>query len=422
MWKGTRRELRDQVGQLTHLGRWVVLGSISGVLAGLSSGGFLWSLDKVTELRLHHPWLLWLLPVAGLVTGAVYHYAGGEAAAAGNNVIIDEIHEPRAWIPRRMAPLIYAATLLTHVVGGSAGREGTALQMSGSLTDAASRVLRLGPRDRRIMLIAALGGGFGAVFGVPAAGCVFGLEVQSVGSLRYDALVATLTASAVGDLVVHGVGIHHTPTPALGPVHLTVWLLLRLAVAGIAFGLAARAFAELTHAVHHWFQALRWPPLRPVLGGFLLIGLTYAVGNRDYNGLSVPLVTRALAGGTGVIAVAFALKLVFTSLTLGSGFQGGEVTPLFVIGGTLGVTMGHLLHVSVPLMAAVGFVAVFAGAANVPLACTVMAGELFGATALLPAAIVCVVAYTASGDSGIYHSQRVGVQKWLGAAPDPEAD
>jgi H+/Cl- antiporter ClcA len=420
MWKGTRRELREQLAQLTHLGRWIVLGSISGVLAGLSSGGFLWSLDKVTDFRVDHGWLLWLLPVAGLITGAVYHYAGGEAAA-GNNVILDEIHEPRSWIPRRMAPLIYAATLLTHLVGGSAGREGTALQMSGSLTDAASRLLRLEAPERRIMLIAALSGGFGAVFGVPVAGCVFGLEVQSIGSLRYDALVASISASAVGDLVVHGLGIHHTPTPAVAGVHLTVWLLLRLVVAGLAFGLAGRAFAELTHAVHHWFEAVKWPPLRPVVGGFALLGLTYAVGNRDYNGLSVPLVTHALEGGAGVIAVAFLLKLVFTSLTLGSGFQGGEVTPLFVIGGTLGVTMGHLLGVPVHLMAAVGFVAVFAGAANVPLSCTVMAGELFGAAALLPAAVACVVAYTASGDAGIYRSQRIAVQKWrLGASPEPE--
>ena len=410
MWPRVRAELDEQLDRFGHLVRWVLLGSLSGVLAGLSSAGFLWSLDKVTDLRVDHGWLLWLLPVAGLLTGAVYHYAGGPAGG-GNNLILDEIHEPQAWIPRRMAPLIYAATLLTHLVGGSAGREGTALQMSGSLTDLASRLLGLDRHERRIMLIAALGGGFGAVFGVPAAGCVFGLEVQSIGSLRYDALVATLSASAVGDLVVHGVGIHHTATPTLPGVHLTVWLLMKLVVAGVAFGLTGRAFAELTHAAHRWFGALRWPPLRPVLGGFLLIGLTYAVGNRDYNGLSVPLATKALAGGTGVIAVAFLLKLVFTSLTLGSGFQGGEVTPLFVIGATLGVTMGHLLGVPVPLMAGVGFVAVFAGAANVPLACTVMAGELFGAAALLPAAVACVVSYTASAHEGIYRAQRIVVQK-----------
>jgi H+/Cl- antiporter ClcA len=412
-------DLREQADLIAHLVKWIALGVIVGVLAGLSSAGFLFTLDHVTEFRVDHPWLLWLLPVAGLVVGMTYHYLGG-TAGGGNNLILDEIHEPRTWVPKRMAVLVYLGTEITHLFGGSAGREGTAIQMAGSLTDGASRVLRVNREDRRIMLIAALAGGFGAVFGVPIAGCVFGLEVQSIGRLRYDALVPALTAPLVGDLVVRGLGVHHTATPDLGTIHLTVELVAKVALAGLAFGLTALVFAELTHGLKRVFTAnVTWPPLRPFIGGMTVVGLSYLVGTRDYNGLSVPLITRSLAGGAGVIAFAFALKLVFTAITLGSGFQGGEVTPLFVIGATLGVALGHLLGVPVEIMASVGFVAVFAGAANVPLACTVMGAELFGADGLVLYAVACVVAYVFSSHRGIYTSQRLATAKGAAGTAHP---
>ncbi|MEO6628710.1 MAG: chloride channel protein [Aquihabitans sp.] len=342
---------REQADLLVHLLKWVALGCVIGVLAGLSSAGFLFTLDHATDFRIDRPWMLWLLPVAGLFVGSCYHYVGG-TSGAGNNLILDEIHEPRTWIPKRMTALVYGGTILTHLAGGSAGREGTAIQMSGSLTDAASRVLRLGREDRRIMLVAALAGGFGAVFGVPIAGCVFGLEVQSVGRLRYDALVPALTASLVGDLVVRAIGVHHTATPVLGSFDLTGELVAKVALAGLAFGLTALVFAELTHGIKRVFAAtVPWPPLRPFIGGVMIIGLTYLVGTRDYNGLSLPLITDSLAGGAGIVGFAFALKLLFTAVTLGAGFQGGEVTPLFVIGATLGAVLGRLLGVPVEIMA-----------------------------------------------------------------------
>ena len=172
------------------------------------------------------------------------------------------------------------------------------------------------------------------------------------------------------------------------------------------------AFSELTHGIKRVFAAtVRWPPARPLIGGVLIIALTYLVRTYDYNGLSLPLITKALAGGAGVVAFAFALKLLFTSVTLGTGFQGGEVTPLFVIGATLGATLGHLLGVPVPLMAALGFVAVFAGATNTPLACTIMGVELFGGGVLVLFAVACVVSYVFSSHRGIYGSQRVDTPK-----------
>jgi len=400
--------------QIIHLLRWVGLGAVVGVLAGLSSAAFLETLDWATDARIDHPNLLYLLPVGGLIIGLTYHYLGGRSAG-GNSLIIDEIHEPTAWVPRRMAPLVFGGTVVTHLLGGSAGREGTAIQMSGSLTDLFSRIVGLKPDDRRLMLIAALGGGFGAVFGVPLAGCVFALEVQAVGRMRYDALVPALTASLVGDLVVRGLGVSHTPLPHLATVHLTAGLTAKVALAGAAFGLTSLAFTQLTHGMRQAAAAtIPWAPLRTVLGGVAVITLTLVVGNRDYLGLSIPLITKATAGGAGIVAGAFAIKLIFTAVTLGTGFPGGEVTPLFVIGATLGITLARLLGVPLPLLAAIGFVAVFAGAANTPLACTIMGVELFGGSGVVLFGVACVMSYIFSSHRGIYESQRVEVAKGPG--------
>ncbi len=405
---------RGIVAMTFHVVRWVVVGGVVGVLAGLSSAAFLETLRWATETRTEHGWLLWLLPVAGFAIGLVYHHYGGRSTG-GNNLIIDEIHEPVQWIPRRMAPLVYLATVTTHLFGGSAGREGTAIQMSGSLSDAiVNRLAGFTGSDRRLVLIAAISGAFGAVFGVPIAGFVFGLEVQSVGRIRHDAIIPALTASVVGDQVVRQLDVEHTPIPPIEALGLTPALTLKLIVAGVAFGLVAVVFASLVHALKRAVAGrVTWPPLRPVVGGVAVIALTYAVGTRDYLGLSIPLITRSLDATTvaQVAASAFALKLVFTVITLGTGFHGGEVTPLFVIGATLGATLGDVLHGPIPLFAAVGFVAVFGAATNTPLACTIMGVELFGGGLIVPLAIGCVTAYVLSGERGIYTAQRVDTHK-----------
>ncbi len=406
-----RIDVVEQARLVAHLVRWTACGAVVGVLAGLSSAAFLQSLTWATDARLDHGWLIYLLPFAGLAVGLAYHHLGGRSGG-GSSLIIDEIHDPVSWVPRRMAPLVFIGTVITHLFGGSAGREGTAIQMSGSLTDGLSRVARLGPGDRRLMLIAALAGGFGAVFGVPIAGCVFALEVQAVGRMRYDALIPALSASVVGDLVVRAVGVTHVAQPQLDDVHLSAALVGKVVVAGLAFAMASIVFIELVHGIKRAFAAtVAWPPARPFIGGLGVVGLVHVVGSRDYLGLSVPLITKATAGGVGIVAGAFALKLLFTAVTLGAGFQGGEVTPLFVIGATLGVTMGRLLGAPVPLMAAAGFVAVFAGAANTPLACTVMGVELFGGAGVTVFAVACVVSYVFSSHRSIYGTQRIDAPK-----------
>jgi H+/Cl- antiporter ClcA len=369
---------------------------------------FLWALRRVTRLHGEHDWLLFALPVAGFVIGLVYLYLGGRSGQ-GNALLLDEIHEPMAWLPRRMAPLVLLGTLGTHLFGGSVGREGTALQMAGSLSDGAARALRLGPDDRRLMLIAALAGGFGAVFGVPLAGAVFALEVQAVGRVQYEALVPALTASLLGDGIVRGLGYHHTHYAALTP-HVDAALVGKVALAGIAFGLAGAAFAWTTEWLkEHTARRLPWLPLRATVGGVIAAAFILLVG-REYGGLSLSLSDAALAGHH-VASYAFAAKLVATAVCLGFGFVGGEVTPLFVIGATLGATLAGPLHIAQRTLAGVGFVSVFAGAANTPLACTVMAVELFGSGVVVPAAVACVAAYVFSTHRGIYSTQRFALTK-----------
>ena len=402
-----RDETLDQLGVVAHLLRWILLGIVSGVLAGVSAWVFLEVLDRVTSFRVDHGWIVLLLPAAGLAIGLAYHFLGGRAGG-GNALLIEQIHQPTEWVPKRMAPLVLVGTWVTHLFGGSAGREGTALQMSGSLSDAFARVVRLGEDDRRLLLITALGGGFGAVFGVPLAGAVFALEVQTIGRIRYEALVPALTASIVGDLVVRGLGYEHPAKPQL-TVSLDWWLAARVIVCGVAFGLAGALFVEATHAVKRLASRLHWPPVRPVVGGVAVVCLAALFGD-EYLGLSLPLIDQALAGEHIALWV-FALKILFTAVTIGSGFPGGEVTPLFVIGATLGAAMAGPLGLPVPLVAAIGLVAVFAGAANVPLACTIMGAELFGIAAGVPIAIGCVVAYVCSNHRGIYSSQRLRVAK-----------
>lgn len=399
----------EHVHLIGHLLRWIGLGSVVGVLAGVSSWALLGALEWATSVRMENRWLLLGLPIAGFVIGFVYHRWAG-ASVAGNNLLLDEIHDPQAWVPRRMAPLVYIATVTTQLFGGSAGREGTGIQMAGSLTDWFSRTVRLPPEDRRILLIASLAGGFGAVFGVPMAGAVFGLEVQSIGRMRYEALVPALTASVVGHQVVLALGGHHAITPELD-IEVEPVLLLKVALAGLAFAAAGVVFIELTHTIKRLVAAaIPWPPARPIFGGVVIIGLVLVVGGQDYLGLSLPLIADAISGQPIGFEV-FLLKILFTAVTLGTGFQGGEVTPLFVIGATLGAALGTVLGVPVEVMAAIGYVAVFAGAANTPIACTIMGVELFGSHLVVPIAVACVVSFVFSSHRSIYGRQRVAVTK-----------
>ncbi len=406
-----RFDRKEHLALAWTLAKWMLLGTWVGILAGAASFVFLRSLEWATSRQAEQPNLLFALPLAGALIAFAYDRFG-RGVAMGNDLLLEQIHNPSATVPFRMAPMILLSTVATHLFGGSAGREGTALQMGGTLADLAAGPFRLGKQDRRMMLMAGVSAGFGSVFGTPMAGAVFGLEVLATGRMKYDALVPCLTASIVGDLVCRGLGLrHHLYEPAVGPLPpIDARMLLWCVLAGAVFAGAGALFSESTHAVQtlskRWVGA-GWA--RALLGGGVVVGMTLALGSRDYNGLSLPLIEASF--GQKVLLGAFLVKIAITAVTLGTGFKGGEVTPLFCVGATLGNSFAQVAHLPLGMFAALGFVAVFAGAANTPLACAIMGIELFGGGLAVPLAVVCTVSYLLGGHRGIYSSQRIGESK-----------
>ncbi|MEQ8672880.1 MAG: chloride channel protein [Aggregatilineales bacterium] len=393
--------------------KWLILGTLVGMLAGTASAIFLISLEWATEIRVAHQGLLFLLPIAGFIAGWFYWRFGG-TASKGNNLVIEEVNLNQSRIPLRMAPFVLIGTVITHFFGGSAGREGTAIQMGASLADSLQRLLHLDSTDRRLIIMAGIAGGFGSVFGVPVAGFVFGMEVQNVGRIRYEGIIPCMVASFVGDYVTRWIGASHSHYPLMAEAGVDPTLMVKVAIAGVAFGLTSMLFIELVHGIKHLLKHVTpWSPMYPVIGGITIIFLTLLFGTTDYLGLSLPLISNSV-NGTGVVTFAFLLKLLFTTVTLGSGYYGGEVTPLLVIGSTLGFTMGRLLGVDPAFMASIGLVSVFAGASNTPLASALMGIELVGGGAPLYIFLGCVVAYLASGHRGIYATQQVAFPKSFG--------
>jgi H+/Cl- antiporter ClcA/PII-like signaling protein len=409
-----RRSLRELLLTLFELLRWIPVSALTGILGGTASALLLVSLAYATEVRGRHVWLILLLAPAGWLVGEMYERLGA-SVAAGNNLILDEIHDPRATIPLRMTPLILIGTFMTHLFGGSAGREGTAIQTGASLADQLARPFRMAAPDRRILLMAGISAGFASVFGTPLAGAVFGLEVLAIGRLSYDAIAPCFMAAFVGDLVTKAWGVHHTLYRVSEVPAMTIRGVAYSMIAGAAFGLMGMAFAKMTHAVSHQARKhIASAPLRPVAGGILVTIAVFGLGTSHtlkYLGLGIPTIVASFDSKLPVYD--FAAKSIFTAVTLGSGFKGGEVTPLFYIGATLGNALSRVLPLPSSLLAGMGFVAVFAGAANTPIASTLMAVELFGGEAGAYAGIACVVSYLFSGHAGIYTAQRVGKSKHL---------
>ncbi|WP_281614264.1 voltage-gated chloride channel family protein [Flammeovirga sp. SubArs3] len=418
----------EQFPVVLYILKWVLIGTLVGGLTGIGSALFLWGLHWATEWRGGHQWIIFALPAGGFLIGACYHYLG-QSVVKGNNQLLDEITKPNRIIPLKMAPLVTVATIATHLFGGSAGREGTAVQMGGAIADQFTKIFKLDKYDRKILIITGIAAGFSSVFGTPLAGAIFGLEVYIIGRMRYEAIFPSFFTAIVANYATHHVGhyfgISHTeyliPTEVIP--EMTLENLLLCVLAGVAFGLTGMLFSKANHFWGNLFKSkVSYPPLRPVIGGLVLAifivilnfnhGFDYANYDLKYFGLGVPVIVDSFT--TQMDWYDFLMKTLTTSFTLGAGFKGGEVTPLFYIGSTLGSFLSTHISLPVALLAGMGFVGVFSGATNTPMACTMMGIELFGAPSAVFIAVACITAYMFSGHTSIYNSQIVGSPKHVG--------
>lgn len=392
-----------QIPVLFYLVKWLFLSAIVGILAGSASAFFLIFLDWLTEWRENHLWIIAFLPLAGLIIGLAYHYWGKEVVN-GNNVLLEEFHSPKKIIPFIMAPLVLFGTLITHLFGGSAGREGTAVQMGAALSDQFSKLFRLNENDRKILIIIGISAGFAAVFGTPLAGAVFALEVMFFGKIKSETLLPSLITAFIADFSCTAWNVSHTQYSIPTVPDIDIINLLWAALTGIIFGLSSWLFSK---SLHFWIKLfksiIKYAPFRPLIGGIFLAIAIYLMGTTKYIGLGIPVIISAFSEDLN--SYDFLLKILFTTFTIGAGFKGGEVTPLFFIGATLGNALVWFVPLPVALLAGMGFAAVFSGASNTPIACTLMGIELFGIESAIFIGIACLISYFFSGHTGIYTSQ-----------------
>lgn len=383
--------------------KWLSLALITGVFCGVVGAAFHHGVHLATELRGAHPWLLWCLPAAGLVIVAVYKLMRAEGQ--GTNDIIDAVHLGKG-VSLGLLPAIFVGTLLTHLCGGSAGREGAALQMGGTIGYQTGRLCGLDDRDLRTATMVGMAAFFSALFGTPLTATVFAIMVISVGVMYHAAYIPCFAASMVSYAVSLLLGVEPTHFAVELP-EIEGVLLLRVAVLSVLFALLSILFCAAVHGAEHWLKrAFPSPWVRAAVGGAAIVGLTLLCGTTDYNGAGMDLITAAVEEGTARPA-AFALKLLFTAVTLGAGFKGGEVVPTFFVGAAFGCVAGPLLDIPAGFAAALGLVSVFCGATNCPIASIFLAIELFGDGGLLYFALACGISYMLSGYNGLYSSQTI---------------
>ena len=385
------------------LGKWVIVSAVIGVLSGLLGSAFHIGVELATRFRVSHPWVLYTLPLAGLLIVALYHAFRVEGQ--NTNDVISEVQSGKG-LSLKLLPSIFLATVLTHLAGGSAGREGAALQMGGSLGYSIGRRLHLDDRDMRTVTIVGMAAFFSALFGTPVAATIFAMAVITVGQIYFAALIPCLVASLAAYGISLLLGVEPTRFAVSAPA-VSVPMMLKVAVLAALCAFASILFCSFLHHAESFFRK-RIPDLRirAVLGGAVILALSLLFSSGRYNGAGMDVITAAVEQGTAHPAD-FLLKILFTGITLGSGFKGGEVVPSFFVGATFGCVVGPLLGIPAGFAAAVGLVAVFCGVVNCPVASIFLSVELFGAQGMPFFALACGLSYVLSGYGGIYSSQRI---------------
>ena len=406
-----------QAGQALTFIKWLAFAAICGVVCGGVATAFYYAFSMVTDLRHQNPWLLWLLPLGGVAIVQLYRVCG-MAGDRGTNFVLVAVRENKP-LRLRTAPLVFLSTMITHLVGGSSGREGAILQIGGSISSKIGRWMRLDDKDSRVITMCGMAAAFSALFGTPLTAAMFAMEVTSVGVLYYAAMVPCVLSAIVGLWMAQ---LFHVPATAFtleGIPNLSPLTLLQVIGMGILFALLSICFCRLMHAAPRLYEKyLPGPNTRAAAGGALVIALTFLVwlwnpGSYDYNGAGEAVLHAAVSGHAR--PEAFLLKMLFTTITLGAGFKGGEIVPVFFTGATFGCTVGPLLGLHPSFGAGLGMVCVFCGVTNCPISSLLLALELFAGDSLglftgqsLCLFAVCLaVSYMLSGYYGLYSEQKI---------------
>lgn len=393
---------------IRSVGKWLLVAFITGVIGGPIGALFHSSVNWANSTFDGHRWMIWLLPVAGIVIVALYTVTR-MLESAGTDEVIGSVRSGKH-LHFRMAPLIFASTFLTHLCGGSAGREGAALQLGGSIGVRVGRCLRLNEQDMHIVTLCGMSALFSALFCTPLTAVFFAIEVISVGVMYYAALLPCMTSSLIAYVIALLCGAHPLAfTPVIPAVSADV--LWRVAVLAVMCALISTMFCLAMRETGRFFKRFfKNPFLRIVVGAFCVILLTYLCRSDDYNGSGMSVIEAAVNGGSAVTA-AFLWKMLFTAVTIGCGFKGGEIVPTLFIGSTFGCVAGGLLGLDPGFAAAIGMIAVFCGVVNCPVASVILSIELFGGSGLLLFASACIISYILSGDFGLYHAQHIMYSK-----------
>ncbi|MBE7011087.1 MAG: chloride channel protein [Ruminococcaceae bacterium] len=400
--------LKSVAEHIKILGKWIVIASVVGVLGGFVGSVFHLCVDYVTEIRGENLWLVFLLPLGAVVITALYDIFKSKGKLDTNRVIDSVVTEEK--VPLVMAPLIFVSTIITHLLGGSAGREGAALQLGGSIGYNAGKIFRLDRHDLHLIVMSGMSAVFSALFGTPVAAAFFALEVSNVGVFHYAGLVPCLISSVSAFLVSKFYGIAPVRFENVSVGELTGTIFGKVIVLAVLCALISIIFCasiKQTEKISKKLLPNRY--LRGLIGGALLVGLTVLVRSYDYNGAGMDIISKAMSGEAQYEA--FILKMLFTVITIAAGFKGGEIVPTFFIGATFGCVIGPLLGLEAGFSAALGFVALFCGVVNCPAASVLLAVEIFGTDGILAYAIVCGISYMMSGRFSLYNSQKFAFSK-----------
>lgn len=405
----TRQKILHNLHRVVVSAKWVVFSLLVGVIVGMCGTAFYYGMSFVTLLRQQNQWLIFLLPVGGLLIVGLYHLFRDEKDT-GTNLVISAIHSGDE-LPFRMTPLIFISTLITHLCGGSAGREGAALQMGGSIGNSLGHLFRFDDKDKHVMIMCGMSAAFSALFGTPMAAAIFSMEMVSVGVMYYIALVPCVISS----LVAHGIAVYFGVSSELFPIgnipHFGILNAVKISGLAVLCALVSILFCVVLHQTEHLYKKFFANPyIRAAVGGCIVIALTLLVGNRDYNGTGIGIIDQCLDGT--VRPEAFLLKIIFTALTLGAGYKGGEIVPSFFTGAAFGCLFGNLIGFSPSLCAAVGMCSVFCGVTNCPITSLLISFELFGYDGMPYFLLSVAFSYMLSGYFGLYKSQRIVYSKY----------